>query len=133
VLKQKIQVGDTSYELQEIYGIERSGGGGGDGGDGDGDGGSDDGGGDCVICMSEPKDTTVLPCRHMCLCGDCAKRLRVQTNRCPICRTPVESLLQIKVSRSEDEAEHHAESPGEPDEDRGDRSGKKKKKKKSKK
>ena len=24
--------------------------------------------GRCVICMSAPKDTTVLPCRHMCMC-----------------------------------------------------------------
>jgi E3 ubiquitin-protein ligase MGRN1 len=93
VVKQKIQVGEVCYELQEIYGIEQN----------DSGGGDQDGQGDCVICMTEPKDTTVLPCRHMCLCGECAKRLRVQTNKCPICRHPVESLLQITVSREEEE------------------------------
>ncbi|CAI5495606.1 unnamed protein product [Closterium sp. Naga37s-1] len=42
-------------------------------------------------------DTTVLPCRHMCMCADCAKVLRYQTNKCPICRQPVQSLLEIRV------------------------------------
>mmetsp|Transcript_32493 Transcript_32493/g.71011 ORF Transcript_32493/g.71011 Transcript_32493/m.71011 type:complete len:338 (-) Transcript_32493:259-1272(-) len=89
VLKQKIWVDGTSYELQEIYGIEGSAGGTGAAGD--------DTGKECVICMSEARDTTVLPCRHMCMCSGCAKLLRHQTNRCPICRTMVEGLLEIKV------------------------------------
>lgn len=32
-----------------------------------------------------------------CMCSGCAKVLRFQTNRCPICRQPVERLLEIKV------------------------------------
>jgi len=86
MVKQTIYKAGETYELQEIYGLA-----GDPDGDGDGDGGSD-----CIICMSEPKDTTVLPCRHMCMCSDCAKVLRFQTNKCPVCRTTVESLLQIK-------------------------------------
>jgi len=31
------------------------------------------------------------------MCSGCAKVLRFQTNRCPICRQPVERLLEIKV------------------------------------
>lgn len=27
---------------------------------------------ECVICLSEARTTVVLPCRHMCLCNDCA-------------------------------------------------------------
>lgn len=50
------------------------------------------------MCLSEPRDTTVLPCRHLCMCSGCARLLRGQTNRCPICRTPVEKLLEIKVA-----------------------------------
>ena len=57
---------------------------------------------ECVICMSEPRDTTVLPCRHMCMCSECAKVLRLQSNKCPICRTSIESLLQIKISKQND-------------------------------
>lgn len=31
------------------------------------------------------------------MCSGCAKVLRFQTNRCPICRQPVERLLEIQV------------------------------------
>jgi len=51
--------------------------------------------------MTDPRDTTVLPCRHMSMCSECAKVLRMQSNKCPICRTSIESLLQIKISRQE--------------------------------
>lgn len=56
VLKQVLWVNGMSYELQEIFGIGNS-------VDGDVDG--NDPGKECVICLSEPRDTTVLPCRHM--------------------------------------------------------------------
>lgn len=92
--KQILWVNGTRYELQEIYGIMNS-------VDDKFDG--NDPGKECVICLSEPRDTTVLPCRHMCMCGECAKVLRFQTNRCPICRQPVERLLEIKVSNGPDD------------------------------
>lgn len=102
--KQKIWVRGASYELQEIYGIETA----------PGTSASNDpttGGGvdasssafaesdECVICLTEPRDTTVLPCRHLCMCAECAHHLRDQTTGtvCPICRNPVESLLEIKM------------------------------------
>ncbi|THU65428.1 hypothetical protein C4D60_Mb05t03510 [Musa balbisiana] len=97
VVKQILWVNQTRYKLQEIYGIGNS-------VDNDTDG--NDPGKECVICLSEPRDTTVLPCRHMCMCSECAKVLRFQTNRCPICRQPVERLLEIKVNdRSEQQQE----------------------------
>ncbi|RWW65344.1 hypothetical protein BHE74_00027350 [Ensete ventricosum] len=97
VVKQILWVNQTRYELQEIYGIGNS-------VDNDTDG--NDPGKECVICLSEPRDTTVLPCRHMCMCSECAKVLRFQTNRCPICRQPVERLLEIKINnRSEQQKE----------------------------
>ncbi|KAJ7980119.1 RING finger protein [Quillaja saponaria] len=36
---------------------------------------------ECIICITEPKDTAVLPCRHMCMCSECAKTLRLQSNK----------------------------------------------------
>ena len=54
---------------------------------------------ECVICMSAERDTTVLPCRHMCMCQQCASALRTQTNKCPICREEIGSLLHIKIQR----------------------------------
>lgn len=56
VLKQILWVNGMRYELQEIYGIGNS-------VESDFDG--NDPGKECVICLSEPRDTTVLPCRHM--------------------------------------------------------------------
>eukprot|EP01061_Rhynchopus_euleeides_P005127 TRINITY_DN14375_c0_g1_i1.p1 TRINITY_DN14375_c0_g1~~TRINITY_DN14375_c0_g1_i1.p1 ORF type:complete len:352 (+),score=113.06 TRINITY_DN14375_c0_g1_i1:83-1057(+) len=50
----------------------------------------------CVVCMVEERDTTVMPCRHMCLCRECANHLRQATNKCPICRTAITSLLHLK-------------------------------------
>ncbi|XP_052173427.1 probable E3 ubiquitin-protein ligase LOG2 [Diospyros lotus] len=93
VMKQILWVNGKRYELQEIYGIGNS-------VDGDFDG--NDPGKECVICLSEPRDTAVLPCRHMCMCSGCAKVLKFQTTRCPICRQPVERLLEIKVSNGPD-------------------------------
>eukprot|EP00252_Welwitschia_mirabilis_P026072 TRINITY_DN8367_c0_g1_i1.p1 TRINITY_DN8367_c0_g1~~TRINITY_DN8367_c0_g1_i1.p1 ORF type:complete len:374 (+),score=72.33 TRINITY_DN8367_c0_g1_i1:247-1368(+) len=92
VVKQILWVDGVRYELQEIYGIGSSAGSEFD---------SNDPGKECVICMSEPRDTAVLPCRHMCMCSECAKLLRLQTNRCPICRRPVERLMEIKFHKNE--------------------------------
>ncbi|KAF9665027.1 hypothetical protein SADUNF_Sadunf16G0079400 [Salix dunnii] len=136
VMKQILWVNGMRYELQEIYGIGNS---------VEGDVDANDPGKECVICLSEPRDTTVLPCRHMvslslpeiqgsdalsqlhehdpvlavyvfiqwqafsknaalkCMCSGCAKVLRFQTNRCPICRQPVDRLLEIKVNNAPDE------------------------------
>ncbi|XP_019151990.1 PREDICTED: probable E3 ubiquitin-protein ligase LOG2 [Ipomoea nil] len=91
IVKQILWVNGMRYELQEIYGIGNS-------VDEEGEFDGNDPGKECVICLSEPRDTTVLPCRHMCMCSGCAKVLRFQTNRCPICRQPVERLLEIKIS-----------------------------------
>ena len=107
VVKQHIFVNGSSYELQEIYGIdnpsnynsleelhnveqfqqqqERE----------------DDDEVMCVVCLTEPKNTTVLPCRHMCMCSECARALRFQSNKCPICRNPVESLLEISIAAAD--------------------------------
>eukprot|EP01086_Lenisia_limosa_P002835 TRINITY_DN16902_c0_g1_i1.p1 TRINITY_DN16902_c0_g1~~TRINITY_DN16902_c0_g1_i1.p1 ORF type:complete len:291 (-),score=26.25 TRINITY_DN16902_c0_g1_i1:54-926(-) len=79
VLKQKMQINGVSYMLQDIFGVDPD----------------DETGRDCVICLVEPRNTAVLPCRHMCLCTDCADVIRHQSNKCPICRQPVQSLLQI--------------------------------------
>ncbi|KAI1298894.1 E3 ubiquitin-protein ligase mgrn1 [Mortierella claussenii] len=42
---------------------------------------------ECVICLSDIKDTIVLPCRHFCICSECGDVLRRRApQRCPICR-----------------------------------------------
>ena len=41
---------------------------------------------ECVVCLSDLRDTLILPCRHLCLCNSCADTLRYQASNCPICR-----------------------------------------------
>jgi len=77
---------DKAYDVQEIYGIASS------------NSAEDDN--ECVVCMVERRDTTVMPCRHMCLCHECAETLRKQTNKCPICREPVQSLMRISIDKN---------------------------------
>ncbi|KAF5452460.1 hypothetical protein F2P56_027456 [Juglans regia] len=88
VIRQILWIDGVCYELHEIYGIGSSVAEGFD---------DSDPGKECVICMTEPKDTAVLPCRHMCMCSECAKALRLQSNKCPICRQPIEELIEIKI------------------------------------
>ncbi|XP_010492948.1 PREDICTED: probable E3 ubiquitin-protein ligase LUL3 [Camelina sativa] len=98
VMKQLLWVEGERYELHQLYGIENS------TTQGTAASGLEDTGGkECVICLTEPKDTAVMPCRHLCLCSDCAKELPFQSNKCPICRKPIERLVKMKVESSDEQ------------------------------
>lgn len=93
-IKQKQMVDGLCYLLQEIYGIEnkvnqKS--------VKEEEYDLEETGLECVICMSDMRDTLILPCRHLCLCRECAESLRYQANNCPICRSPFHALLQIRA------------------------------------
>jgi E3 ubiquitin-protein ligase MGRN1 len=90
VAQQKIHHRDTTYVVHDIFGLDHTG------------ERESEGSRECVVCMSEPRDTTVLPCRHLCVCAPCAELMRMQTNKCPICRAPVTSLLKITLSNNKE-------------------------------
>jgi len=46
----------------------------------------------CVICYENPKTTMIEPCRHYCLCEECAKKV---SNECPVCRTIITSFTRV--------------------------------------
>uniref|UniRef100_A0A3B3S828 E3 ubiquitin-protein ligase n=1 Tax=Paramormyrops kingsleyae TaxID=1676925 RepID=A0A3B3S828_9TELE len=95
-LKQKQVVDGVSYLLQEIYGIENK------YNSHENKAADDeisDNSAECVVCLSDVRDTLILPCRHLCLCNACADTLRYQANCCPICRLPFRALLQIRAMR----------------------------------
>ncbi|KAG8446077.1 hypothetical protein GDO86_013813 [Hymenochirus boettgeri] len=95
-LKQKQVVDGVSYLLQEIYGIENK------YNSQDSKVAEDelsDNSAECVVCLSDVRDTLILPCRHLCLCNTCADTLRYQASNCPICRLPFRALLQIRAMR----------------------------------
>ncbi|XP_059050053.1 E3 ubiquitin-protein ligase RNFT1-like [Achroia grisella] len=41
----------------------------------------------CVICQERQKCVLTLPCRHVCLCTECCRRLYGYQRTCPVCRT----------------------------------------------
>merc|ERR1711916_131793 len=102
VLKQIARIADCYYLLHDIFGVVNE---------------DEDESNECVVCITDPRDTAVLPCRHLCLCAPCAKQLRQRSNRCPICRVPFQSLLQFKLSKLPGEGEegHDNDSNSDPD------------------
>ncbi|KAI3814828.1 hypothetical protein L1987_14474 [Smallanthus sonchifolius] len=77
-MKQILWIGGVRYELREIYGIGQS----------EGSFDDKDSGKECVICMTEPNNTTVIPCNHMCLCSECAKAV-------------IQELMEIKINTND--------------------------------
>jgi uncharacterized coiled-coil protein SlyX len=47
----------------------------------------------CSVCFDREAETVLMPCRHCCLCADCADHATL--DRCPLCREPVASRLRI--------------------------------------
>uniref|UniRef100_A0A914XT21 RING-type E3 ubiquitin transferase n=1 Tax=Panagrolaimus superbus TaxID=310955 RepID=A0A914XT21_9BILA len=88
-LKQKIIADGVTYLLQEVYGIENK------------ESSTrtiDENSAECIICMANPRDTVILPCRHLCICNGCAETLRFKLQNCPICRSPFKALFKFTPS-----------------------------------
>jgi hypothetical protein len=89
IVKQGIEIGGTFHILQEIYGLAQA-------SDGDGAGGKQlEAENECIVCLTDQKDTSLMPCRHMCVCQSCGQDLVDRTMKCPICRQPVTALLTL--------------------------------------
>eukprot|EP00927_Polykrikos_kofoidii_P055047 TRINITY_DN49364_c0_g1_i1.p1 TRINITY_DN49364_c0_g1~~TRINITY_DN49364_c0_g1_i1.p1 ORF type:complete len:633 (-),score=71.63 TRINITY_DN49364_c0_g1_i1:53-1918(-) len=65
----------------------------------------------CVVCLSSPKNTALVPCGHFCVCYDCGASIRLSPvrNRCPLCRQDVHDIVQLEVA-SKDPTVHAASS-----------------------
>lgn len=104
VLKQLLVHNGELFELDEVYGLDTEAGGGVSpqaaeddaattAAAGPLDAADDDSDTVCVVCLTNPKDTMILPCRHLCLCSECAGPLKQQTNKCPMCRAKIDRLM----------------------------------------
>lgn len=52
---------------------------------------------DCVICLTNPRDTAIMPCRHLCLCGTCANvTSSTWSFQCPVCRARVAAMVKLE-------------------------------------
>lgn len=47
--------------------------------------------GDCVICLQQPTNVLLLPCRHLCICNVCL------TDNCPVCQTNVSKTIIVSI------------------------------------
>ena len=73
-LRQELLDSDNCYDIPDIPNIPVN---------------SDNGHGECVVCLVNRADHVLLPCGHVCVCKGCASLL----NRCPICR---QNILERK-------------------------------------
>lgn len=54
----------------------------------------------CVICQDQAKSVLVLPCRHLCLCLNCARIIYSTVDLpkvCPLCRTGIRKMINVFV------------------------------------
>eukprot|EP01125_Pyxidicula_operculata_P009330 TRINITY_DN3072_c0_g1_i1.p1 TRINITY_DN3072_c0_g1~~TRINITY_DN3072_c0_g1_i1.p1 ORF type:complete len:330 (-),score=58.62 TRINITY_DN3072_c0_g1_i1:63-1052(-) len=86
-LKQKLVYDDVPYVVYDIFGLDHN---------------STSPPEECVICMTEIRDTVVIPCRHLCVCHQCAQVLHYQSSKCPICRGVVRGMLKIKITKKQE-------------------------------
>ena len=50
--------------------------------------------GSCAVCLEHPLEVVLHPCAHLCLCSQCAPRVK----ECPICRTEVRQRKKVHVT-----------------------------------
>eukprot|EP01128_Nolandella_sp_AFSM9_P006715 TRINITY_DN3518_c0_g1_i1.p1 TRINITY_DN3518_c0_g1~~TRINITY_DN3518_c0_g1_i1.p1 ORF type:complete len:426 (+),score=81.97 TRINITY_DN3518_c0_g1_i1:45-1322(+) len=100
VVKQIVNFQNNDFVCYDIFGIEQT---------------TVDNPEECVVCLTELRDTVVIPCRHLCICHSCAQVLRYQSNKCPICRGSARAMLRLWVTEeigSDTEQEDSLESNG---------------------
>lgn len=49
----------------------------------------------CVVCLENPREQLLIPCRHACVCSHCAAVLQALPMGCPLCRASIVSSLKI--------------------------------------
>jgi hypothetical protein len=57
----------------------------------------------CCICMTNTKRYMLLPCKHLCMCNGCARKLAIKQQEegmaleCPICRGNATEAVEVFV------------------------------------
>ena len=52
---------------------------------------------ECVVCLSEPPEVLLLPCRHMCVCRACFLHIE----KCPVCRASFDEYVKVIADRKD--------------------------------
>ena len=92
---------DEPEEYNNIFGLENSGAAEGEAVNDPTTGVVDSGEGkECLICLTEEKNTIVMPCGHLCVCKDCGKQLFDKKFTCPVCRGNIGSLIPFSIKQA---------------------------------
>lgn len=51
----------------------------------------------CIICRDRDKCVLLFPCKHLCLCNECASVIDAYENKCPICRVSIYQKIKVFV------------------------------------
>jgi len=55
----------------------------------------------CVVCLERTADHVVIPCGHLCLCGDCAQKVVASKSVCcPVGRCAIGSIAKVQTQCS---------------------------------
>ncbi len=54
----------------------------------------------CVVCLERQADHVIVPCGHLCLCGDCAKKVVQKSSKstqkyCPVGRCELTAIAKV--------------------------------------
>jgi hypothetical protein len=71
---QKIKVNGQWFGLTDVYGLNSE-------------------SSECEICCTNRRNSIFLPCKHSYACKDCAIKLRLRGNNCPVCRLRIYILI----------------------------------------
>jgi len=47
----------------------------------------------CSICQDKQNEVVTLPCRHLCMCNDCAAKVDI----CPLCRIKIAERISVFI------------------------------------
>ncbi len=53
----------------------------------------------CSICLEGSLEAMTLPCKHVSMCHKCAKTSLETSDKCPVCRQDISSVVVVTVSR----------------------------------
>ena len=80
-MKQTLERENERMELYDVYGITEG----------------EIKGKECVICMTDDKNTMMLPCRHLIVCSRCSGEVTARNKKCPICRLGMRNMAIILI------------------------------------
>ena len=52
---------------------------------------------ECVICLTEEKNTLAKPCKHVSVCFGCAQVIMASNRQCPICRQAISEIIPLNI------------------------------------